>query len=243
MEFIGKGNLIGNIYDTIILEESNDSSVITCNALSKDKLNYLDYNFVGNFASFLDNLNSDYDKILAIIDYFIDYNEISYIYDKVKVNGLNGKFIKVGNSDRQLLFKLSESGELIYNKIFSKYLMSLYSYFYDLINNGNVDVINFVRSDYCNEYVVSDNSVNTLDVKYVGTIPDYLIRIINDILSNSKNISFNYDAFYSVELDNVDLYFDNLEDFNKVIPFVLDNLSIKLNNIKEEAKQLVFLKD
>ena len=38
-------------------------------------------------------------------------------------------------------------------------------------------------------------------------------------------------------------YFDNIEDFNNVIPFVFDNISIKLNNIKEDAKQLVFLRD
>lgn len=243
MEFIGKGNLIGNIYDTIILEEDNDNCLLKCNAISKKKLNYLDYNVVGNFRSSLDSIDSDYDKALAVIDYFTDYNEISYIYDNVKVIGLNGRFIKAGNGDRQLLVKLNEFNEIIYNKIFNKYVFSLYKYIYDLINNNNIDAINFVRSDCCNEYIMSDNSVNILEVRYVGKIPDYIIRIINDVLSNSKSISFNYDFVYNVELDNVDLYFDNIEDFNNVIPFVFDNISIKLNNIKEDAKQLVFLRD
>ena len=244
MEFIGKSNLIGNIYDTIILEEDNDNCLLKCNAISKNKLNYLDYNVVGNFRSSLDSIDSDYDKALAVIDYFIDYNEVSYIYDNVKVIGLNGRFIKAGNGDRQLLVKLNEFNEIIYNKIFNKYVLSLYKYIYDLINNNNnIDAINFVRSDCCNEYIMSDNSVNILEVRYVGKIPDYIIRIINDVLSNSKSISFNYDFFYNVELDNVDLYFDNIEDFNNVIPFVFDNISIKLNNIKEDAKQLVFLRD
>ena len=243
MEFIGKGNLIGNIYDTIILEDDNNG-VVKCNAISKNKLNYLDYNVVGNFRSSLDSIDSDYDKALAVIDYFTDYNEISYIYDNVKVIGLNGRFIKAGNGDRQLLVKLNEFNEIIYNKIFNKYVLSLYKYIYDLINNNNnIDAINFVRSDCCNEYIMSDNSVNILEVRYVGKIPDYIIRIINDVLSNSKSISFNYDFVYNVELDNVDLYFDNIEDFNTVLPYVLDNLSIKQNNIKEDAKQLVFLRD
>ena len=101
MEFIGKGNLIGNIYDTIILEDDNNG-VVKCNAISKKKLNYLDYNVVGNFRSSLDSIDSDYDKALAVIDYFTDYNEISYIYDNVKVIGLNGRFIKAGNGDRQV---------------------------------------------------------------------------------------------------------------------------------------------
>lgn len=243
MEFIGKSNLIGNIYDTIILEEDNDNCLLKCNAISKRKLNYLDYNVVGNFRSSLDSIDSDYDKALAVIDYFTDYNEISYIYDNVKVIGLNGRFIKAGNEDRQLLVKLNEFNEIVYNKIFNKYVLSLYKYIYDLINNNNIDAINFVRSDCCNEYIMSDNSVNILEVRYVGKIPDYIIRIINDVLSNSKSISFNYDFVYNVELDNVDLYFDNIEDFNNVIPFVFDNISIKLNNIKEDAKQLVFLRD
>lgn len=241
MEFIGKGNLIGNIYDRIILEEDNETCAIKCEALSKSKLNYTDFNLIGNFASSLDSLDTDYEKLLAIIDYFIDYNDISYIYDKVHVKGLNGLYIKVGNEDRELLLKLNKFDEVIFNKIFSKYVMSLYKYIYDLINNGNIDAINFVRSDCCNEYVMSDNSVNTLEVRYVGKIPDYIIRVINDVISDSKSISFNYDFVYNVELDNVDLYFDNIDDFNNVIPFVFNNISIKLNNIKEDSKQLVFM--
>ena len=242
MEFIGKGNLIGNIYDTIILEDDNNG-VVKCNAISKNKLNYLDYNVVGNFRSSLDSIDSDYDKALAVIDYFTDYNEISYIYDNVKVIGLNGRFIKAGNGDRQLLVKLNEFNEIIYNKIFNKYVLSLYKYIYDLINNNNIDAINFVRSDCCNEYIMSDNSVNILEVRYVGKIPDYIIRIINDILSDSKMISFNGSNFLNIKLDSIELHFDSLEDFNTVLPYVLDNLSIKLNNIKEDAKQLVFLRD
>lgn len=242
MEFIGKGNLIGNIYDTIILEDDNNG-VVKCNAISKNKLNYLDYNVVGNFRSSLDSIDSDYDKALAVIDYFTDYNEISYIYDNVKVIGLNGRFIKAGNGDRQLLVKLNEFNEIIYNKIFNKYVLSLYKYIYDLINNNNIDAINFVRSDCCNEYIMSDNSVNILEVRYVGKIPDYIIRIINDVLSNSKSISFNGSNFLNIKLDSIELHFDSLEDFNTVLPYVLDNLSIKLNNIKEDAKQLVFLRD
>ena len=242
MEFIGKSNLIGNIYDTIILEEDNDNCEVRCNAISKNKLNYLDYNVVGNFRSSLDSIDSDYDKVLAVIDYFTDYNEISYIYDNVKVIGLNGRFIKAGNWDRQLLVNLNDFNEIIYNKIFNKYVMSLYKHMYDLINNGNVETINFIRSDCCNEYVMSDNLGKTLDIRYVGKIPDYIIRIINDILSDSKIISFNGSSFLNIKLDSMELHFDSLEDFNTVLPYVLDNLSIKLNNIKEDAKQLVFLR-
>ena len=83
MEFIGKSNLIGNIYDTIILEEDNDNCLLKCNAISKNKLNYLDYNVVGNFRSSLDSIDSDYDKALAVIDYFTDeYLDCVDVYAK-----------------------------------------------------------------------------------------------------------------------------------------------------------------
>ena len=113
MEFIGKGNLIGNIYDRIILEEDNETCVIKCEALSKSKFNYTDFNLVGNFASSLDSLDTDYEKLLAIIDYFINYNDVSFIYDKVNVKGLNGLYIKVGNEDRELLLKLNKFDEVV----------------------------------------------------------------------------------------------------------------------------------
>ena len=47
------------------MEDDNDNCVLKCNAISKKKLNHLDYNVVGNFRSSLDSIDSDYDKALA----------------------------------------------------------------------------------------------------------------------------------------------------------------------------------
>lgn len=251
MKFIGKANLIGNIYNTIILEQDKDSCVVSCNALSKNILNYLDNNLVGNFVSSLDSLDSDYDKLLAIMDYFIDYNEVSYIYNQVNVKGLKGKFIKVGNNDRQLLIKLNEYNELIYNKIFNKYVMSLYKYIYDLLNNGDVDVISFKKTDNVTDFVYKNGlrplkgeALNTLYISYVGNIPDYLIRIINDLIISSKKVSCNFSDYkYGlIKLDTIDLNIDCIDDLNKVIPIVFDNIIDMLTCMKEDAKQLVFMK-
>ena len=122
MEFIGKSNLIGNIYDTIILEDDNDNCEVRCNAISKNKLNYLDYNVVGNFRSSLDSIDSDYDKALAVIDYFTDYNEISYIYDKWDLLDKKDSIADSSNKIYKFLFK----HRVVYDEsMHRKYLKSL----------------------------------------------------------------------------------------------------------------------